>query len=161
MEPDNHPIDDLDARLLLELHREPRLGVMELARRLGVARGTANARLEKLQSNGVIRGFGPDLDLERLGYGVMAFTTLEVTQGRTEGVLSRLEAIPEVLEVHTIAGQGDLLIRVVARTNEHLFAVLEEVLAAPEISRTTTAIALAEHIPYRTSPLVETFVTEE
>ncbi len=154
------PIDDLDARLLLELQREPRMGVMELARRLGVARGTANARLEKLRRNGVIRGFGPELDLERLGYGVMAFTTLEVTQGRSEGVLKRLESIPEVLEVHTIAGQGDLLIRVVARTNEHLFAVLEEVLAAPEISRTTTAIALAEHIPFRTASLVETFRTE-
>ena len=157
---DDTPIDDLDARLLLELQREPRLGVMELARRLGVARGTANARLEKLRRNGVIRGFGPELDLERLGSGVMAFTTLEVTQGRSEGVLKRLESIPEVLEVHTIAGQGDLLIRVVAKTNEHLFAVLEEVLAAPEISRTTTAIALAEHIPFRTGPLVETFRTE-
>ena len=77
---DDTPIDDLDARLLLELQREPRLGVMELARRLGVARGTANARLEKLRRNGVIRGFGPELDLERLGYGVMDFTTLEVTQ---------------------------------------------------------------------------------
>jgi DNA-binding Lrp family transcriptional regulator len=152
-------IDDLDARLILELQQEPRLGVMELARRLGVARGTAHARLEKLQRNGVIAGFGPDIGLEQLGYPVTAFTTLEVTQGRTEGVLGRLRSIPEVLEVHTIAGQGDLLIRVVARSNEHLFAVLEEVLAAPEISRTSTAIALAEHIPYRTGPLIATFRT--
>jgi DNA-binding Lrp family transcriptional regulator len=150
-------IDDLDARLILELQREPRLGVMELARRLGVARGTANARLEKLQRSGVVRGFGPDIGLDPLGYPVMAFTTLEVNQGRTEGLLERLRAVPEVLEVHTIAGQGDLLMRVVARSNEHLFAVLEEVLAAPEISRTSTAIALAEHIGYRTGPLVETF----
>jgi DNA-binding Lrp family transcriptional regulator len=150
-------IDDLDARLILELEKEPRVGVMELARRLGVARGTANARLERLQRSGVIRGFGPELGLDRLGYPVTAFTTLAVNQGRTEGVLERLRSIPEVLEVHTIAGQGDLLIRVVARSNEHLFAVLEEVLAAPEISRTSTAIALAEHISYRTAPLVETF----
>ncbi len=150
-------IDDLDARLILELYEEPRLGVMELARRLGVARGTANARLEKLQRSGVIRGFGPDIGLEPLGYPVTAFTTLEVNQGRTEGLLERLRAVPEVLEVHTIAGQGDLIIRVVARSNEHLFAVLEDVLSAPEISRTSTAIVLAEHIGYRTGPLVETF----
>ena len=150
-------IDDLDARLILELHEEPRLGVMELARRLGVARGTANARLETLQRSGIIRGFGPDVGLAPLGYPVMAFTTLEVNQGRTEGLLERLRAVPEVLEVHTIAGQGDLIIRVVARSNEHLFAVLEDVLAAPEISRTSTAIVLAEHIGYRTGPLVKTF----
>jgi len=92
-----------------------------------------------------------------LGYPATAFTTLEVNQGRTGGLLQRLRAIPEVLEVHTIAGQGDLLIRVVARSNEHLFAVLEDVLSAPEISRTSTAIALAEHVGYRTGPLVETF----
>lgn len=150
-------IDDLDARLILELHEEPRMGVMELARRLGVARGTANARLEKLQRSGIIRGFGPDIGLAPLGYPVMAFTTLEVNQGRTEGLLERLRDVPEVLEVHTIAGQGDILIRVVAQSNEHLFAVLEDVLAAPEISRTSTAIALAEHIGYRTGPLIETF----
>ena len=77
----------------------------ELARRLGVARGTANARLEKLQRSGIIRGFGPDVGLAPLGYPVMAFTTLEVNQGRTEGLLERLRAVPEVLEVHTIAGQ--------------------------------------------------------
>ncbi len=150
-------IDDLDARLILELQQEPRLGVMELARRLEVARGTANARLEKLQRSGIILGFGPDIGLDPLGYPVMAFTTLEVNQGRTGDLLDRLRSVPEVLEVHAIAGQGDLLIRVVARSNEHLFAVLEEVLAAPEISRTSTAIALAEHIGYRTGPLVETF----
>lgn len=150
-------IDDLDARLILELQQEPRLGVMELARRLGVARGTANARLEKLQRSGIIAGFGPDIGLAPLGYPVMAFTTLEVNQGRSEGLVEKLRAVPEVLEVHTIAGQGDLIIRVVARSNEHLFAVLEDVLAAPEISRTSTAIVLAEHIGYRTGPLVETF----
>jgi len=150
-------IDDLDARLIVELQKEPRLGVMELARRLGVARGTANARLEKLRRSGVIRGFGPDIGLDPLGYPVMAFTTLEVNQGRTEELLERLGSVPEVLEVHTIAGQGDLLIRVVARSNEHLFAVLEDVLSAPAISRTSTAIVLAEHIGYRTGPLVETF----
>ena len=157
MPSDTRSLDDLDARLILELQEEARLGVMELARRLGVARGTANARLEKLQRSGIIRGFGPDIGLDPLGYPVMAFTTLEVNQGRTEELLESLAAVPEVLEVHTIAGQGDLLIRVVARSNEHLFAVLEEVLAAPEISRTSTAIVLAEHVGYRTGPLVETF----
>jgi len=157
MPSDTRSIDDLDARLILELQKEPRLGVMELARRLGVARGTANARLEKLQRSGVIRGFGPDIGLGPLGYPVTAFTTLEVNQGRTEELLERLGSVPEVLEVHTIAGQGDLLIRVVARSNEHLFAVLEDVLDAPAISRTSTAIVLAEHIGYRTGPLVETF----
>ena len=150
------PVDDLDVRLILELQRDPRVGVMELARRLDVARGTAYARLDKLRRDGIIAGFGPDIGLAELGYPVMAFTTLEVVQGRSGTVLERLEAIPEVLEVHSIAGQGDLVVRIVARSNEHLFEVLEVVLAAPDISRTSTAISLAEHVAYRTKPLIET-----
>ncbi|MGI9609155.1 MAG: Lrp/AsnC family transcriptional regulator, partial [Acidimicrobiia bacterium] len=148
MTPRPNTIDSLDARLISELEVDPRMGVMELARRLGVARGTANARMEKLIESGIISGFGPVIGLERLGYPVMAFTTLEVIQGRSTAVLERLEAIPEVLEVHTVAGQADLLIRVVARSNEHLFEVLEDVLSAPDVRRTSTSIALAEHVRY-------------
>ena len=55
-------IDSLDAHLILALAETPRAGVMELARRLKVARGTAQARLDKLRSRGIITGFGPDLD---------------------------------------------------------------------------------------------------
>src|SRR6266849_1796592 len=69
-------IDDLDARLILTLAAAPRAGIMELARRLKVARGTVQARLDKLQARRVITGFGPDLDLRVIGYTVLAFVTL-------------------------------------------------------------------------------------
>ena len=69
-------IDQLDARLLIAMSRSPRAGVMQLARELQVARGTVQARLDKLQSRGVVTGFDPDLHLATLGYDVMAFVTL-------------------------------------------------------------------------------------
>ncbi len=68
--------------LLELLAEEPRIGVLEASRRLGVARGTVQARLDRLQSNGVIRGFGPDVDPAALGYPVTAFATLEIKQGQ-------------------------------------------------------------------------------
>jgi DNA-binding Lrp family transcriptional regulator len=147
-------IDGLDARLIETLARLPRTGVLELARRLRVARGTVQARLDKLQERGVVTGFGPDVDPVRLGYSVLAFTTIEIAQGRLADVIGHLEEIPEVMEAHTTTGQGDLHVRVVARTNEHLSHVLNRVLAAPGISRTTTMLALAPQIPYRVLPLV-------
>src|SRR5437879_9667912 len=91
-------IDDLDARLLTLLDTSPRSGVLELARRLGVARGTVQARLDKLQTRGVVIGFGPELDLPAMGYSVLAFTTLEIAQGRLVDVVEHLRDIPEVLE---------------------------------------------------------------
>jgi DNA-binding Lrp family transcriptional regulator len=148
-------IDDLDGRIIRTLAAEPRIGMLELSRRLGVARGTATARLEKLQQRGVVTGFGPNVDLAALGFPVTAFVTIEVSQGRLAQVTAPLREVPEVIEAHVIAGQGDLLVRLAARSNEHLMEVLEHILSQPEIDRGSTAIALAEQVAFRTMPLVE------
>ena len=148
-------IDALDARLIALLAEEPRIGVLEAARRLRVARGTVQARLDKLIGRGVITGFGPDIAPVALGFGVTAFVTLEIRQSRGHNpVAAHLERIPEVLEAHTITGSGDLLCRIVARSNADLQRVIDEVVAYDGIQRASTIIALAEQIPYRTLPLV-------
>jgi DNA-binding Lrp family transcriptional regulator len=149
------PIDSLDARLIGVLARHPRLGVLETARRLRVARGTAQARLDRLQQRGIVAGFGPDIDVAALGYGVTAFATLEIAQGRGRDVEEHLAQIAEVLEAHTITGPGDLLVRIVARSNEHLQHVIDRVLEVDGIRRTSTVIALSSPVPYRVLPLVE------
>lgn len=148
-------IDELDAQLLALLAAEPRIGVLEASRRLGVARGTAQARLDRLVERGVIRGFGPDVDTEALGYGVTAFATLEIRQGRGQDVIAHLARIPEVLEVHTITGAGDMLCRIVARSNADLQRVIDSVVDFVGIVRTSTVIALAAPVPYRVLPLVD------
>ena len=148
------PIDELDANLISALAETPRAGVMELARQLGVARGTVQARLDKLQARGVITGFDPDLDLDALGYEVLAFVTLDIAQGRLDDVISHLRDVPEVIEAHTMSGPGDLHCRVVARTNQHLQQVLNRILEVTGIERTATHIALTEQICFRVLPLV-------
>jgi DNA-binding Lrp family transcriptional regulator len=149
-------LDALDGRLLALLDEEPRIGVLELSRRLAVARGTAQARLDKLTARGAIRGFGPDVSPAAIGYGVMSFVTLEISQryGHT-AVTTHLADIPEVLEAHTITGSGDLMCRIVARSNADLQRVIDTILAYEGILRASTIIALAEQIPYRTMPLVK------
>src|SRR3954471_1471122 len=149
------PIDGLDGRLVRALAETPRTGMLELARRLRVARGTAQARLDKLIQRGVITGFGPDVDVRALGYEVMAFTTLEIAQGRLADVVDHLRDIPEVLEAQAVSGQGDIHCRVAARTNEHLQDVVNRILQVQGITRTTSVIVLSHQIPYRVLPLVE------
>jgi DNA-binding Lrp family transcriptional regulator len=148
-------LDDLDGRLITALAERPRAGILELARVLGVARGTVQARLDRLQARGIVTGFGPDLDLAAMGYEVEAFTTVELAQGRLGDVVAHLEAIPEVLEAHSISGPGDLHCRVVARNNAHLQEVLNRVLEVSGIDRTSTVIALSRQVPFRVLPLVE------
>ncbi|MET8553648.1 Lrp/AsnC family transcriptional regulator [Streptomyces sp. NPDC004959] len=148
-------IDALDARLLLLLAREPRIGVLALSRRLGVARGTAQARLDRLRARGVIRGFGPEVEPAALGYPVTAFATLEIRQGRGEQVRAHLARVPEVLELHTITGQGDMLCRLVARSNADLQRVIDQVVGFEGIVRASTAIVMENPVPLRVLPLIE------
>jgi DNA-binding Lrp family transcriptional regulator len=148
-------VDRLDVRLIELLTAEPRVGVLEASRRLGVARGTVQARLDRLQSRGVITGYGPEIDPAALGYGVTAFVTLEIRQaGGHDPVAERLALIAEVLEAHTITGAGDMLCRVVARNNADLQRVIDAIVAVPGVLRTATVIALDSPVPYRVLPLV-------
>jgi DNA-binding Lrp family transcriptional regulator len=149
-------MDRLDAKLLALLAAEPRIGVLECSRRLRVARGTVQARLDRLQARGVIRSFAPEIDPAALGYGVTAFVTLEIQQSRGhDPVAAHLAEIPEVLEAYTITGSGDLLCRIVARSNADLQRVIDRIVAYDGIRRASTHIALAEQIRYRVLPLVE------
>lgn len=172
-------MDELDVRLIELFTDEPRVGVLEASRRLGVARGTVQARLDRLTARGVVVSWGPQLSPEALGHPVTAFLTLEIRQASDEAgagppsgaaadgvplerghdvVGAHLAAIPEVIEVHTTTGAGDLLARVVARSNADLQRVIDRVLAHPRITRSSTVIALETQVPHRVLPLARASV---
>lgn len=148
-------LDALDRALLQLLLAEPKLGVLETSRRLGIARGTAQARLARLEQAGVLTGWAPTVDPLGLGFGVLAFATLEVHQGHGhQQVSEHLRSIPEVLEAHTTSGQGDLLCRIVARDHPDLQRVLDAITSTQLVSRTSTVISLTNEVPYRVSQLL-------
>ena len=149
-------IDELDARIISAFTDDPQIGVLGAARSLGVARGTVQARLDRMAERGVVRTFAPQVDPAAVGYPVTAFVTLEIRQGRGhDPVVAHLSAIAEVLEAHTITGTGDLMIRVVARDNADLQRVIDRVVDDGHVLRASTVIALARQIDYRTLPLVQ------
>ncbi len=147
-------IDGLDGRIIHLFTTEPRIGVLEASRQLGVARGTVQARLDKLRANGIIGSLAPTIDPAALGYLVTAFASLEIRQGARESVAEHLSRIPEVLEVHTITGQGDLLCRIVAHDNDDLQRVIDDLVGDADIVRTSTVIALSTVVGPRILPLV-------
>jgi DNA-binding Lrp family transcriptional regulator len=148
-------IDALDARIIELFAAEPRIGVLECSRRLGVARGTVQARLDRMAERGVISEFGPQIDPAAIGFGVTAFVTLQIRQPRGhDPVAARLAAIPEVIEAHTITGTGDMLVRIVGRSNHDLQRVIDAIVYVEGVERASTVISLATQIPHRTLPLV-------
>jgi len=152
--PETPAVDRIDAAILDLFATEPRIGVLEASRRLRLARGTVQARLDKLTTRGVVTGWGPDVDAAALGFPVTAFVTLEIAQTGHVEIARRLADVPEVLEVHTVTGNGDLLCRVVARSNTDLQRVLDLVVSTIGVGRASTAIALATQVEHRVLPLV-------
>lgn len=148
-------MDALDARLLLLLTDEPRLSVLECARRLNVARGTVQARLDRMRGEAVLLGFPPDVDLASIGYGLTAFAVVQIAQGSRDSVATALEAVDEVCEIHATTGDADLLVRIVARSNDDLQRVIDTVVAVDGVRRTSTTIALSTPVRRRIRPLLE------
>ena len=149
---DVHP-DALDARLVGVLSDNPRIGVLGAARLLGIARATVQARLDRLVRSGIL-SLEPRVDPARFGFPVSAMVSLELQQSHL-GVpaAEALEAIPEVTEIHSVSGQADLLVRVVARSNEDLQRVLHEILAIEQVLRTSSSILLKTFMRERTRSL--------
>ncbi len=147
-------LDELDTRLITGLRREPHSSVAELARVLDVARGTVQSRLAALWRRGVITGYGPDVHGPSAGYGVLAFTTLEIAQGSHASTVAALGRVPEVLEIHTVTGPGDLLVRVVARSNDHLHDILQSIVAIETVVRSQTHLALSTQLQRTVADLI-------
>ncbi len=148
-------VDELDAKILRLLLEQPRTSVREYARVLGVARGTLQARLDRMERDGVITAYAPRLSPAALGHPVLAFVHIEVTQGRLNDVGDALAGVPEIIEAFSTTGGGDLLTRVVARDAAHLEDVIQRLIQLPGVVRTSTEVALRERVPHRMLPLVD------
>nr|WHW29268.1 putative Lrp/AsnC family transcriptional regulator [uncultured bacterium] len=139
-------LDQSDWKLISALRRDGRASITELAKQTSLARSTIQLRLSRLDAQGVITGYGPDLAPARAGYGVTAYTTLSIVQGSHDRVVTNLEAIAEVLEVHVVTGEGDLLCRIAAKSNDHLHELLQSIVAMPEVGRADSQLALSSPV---------------
>ncbi|NLS09095.1 AsnC family transcriptional regulator [Nesterenkonia sp. MY13] len=146
--------DDLDLRILLLCLEQPRAGVREYARQLQVARGTVQARLEKLTRMGVFGGWQPVIEPARLGYDSKAFVRLSLAQGVLDEVTEGLRAIPEVTEADSTTGDSDILCTVVSRGPQYLEEIIQRILSIPGVRRTQTETVLRQRIPPRVHPLL-------
>ena len=155
---DLNTLDPTDLKILLELIRDPRVQIGELSEKLGIARNTAQSRVRRMLRSGILHDGGREIDLEAVGYDVVAFVTIEVTHRELDGVIAALRLIPQVLEVHEISGRGDVWCRVVATDTHNLQGALRSILRIKGVIRTETVLALHTHIPYRTEPLISRLV---
>lgn len=147
-------LDATDRRILLALEDDPRVPVVLLATRLGLARGTVQARLERLGADGALLPNSVRVPPEAVGRSLRAIITAELDQTEFPAAMDSLSRIAEVLECAAISGPSDLFLQVVARSPDDLYRVSQEILACPGIRRTSTSIVMRDLIPFRTTPLL-------
>lgn len=148
-------IDRTDRRILSALDTDARMPVAMIAHQLGLARGTVQARLDKMHERGALRKHSARITPAALGRPVAAMVQVELDQHVIIEAVEALANIPEVLECFAPAGDTDLLLRVVARDPDDLYRVSEEIRLCPGISRTSTSLYLRQVIPYRVTGLLE------
>ena len=147
-------MDDIDQKVLDALVAHGRISWADLGERLALSPPAAADRVRRLEADGVITGYGPDIDLAAAGYSVLAFVTLEITQGALDQVRDDLAAIPGVLEAHAITGSADVICKVAATSHADLQRTLLRIDSSPSVARSTSAIALSTVIKPRDLPLL-------
>ena len=137
--------DETDQRLLALLRENARLPVADLARKLGLARTTVQARIERLESASVITGY----TLRRSAAtrpALQATVLIQIEPRSGPAVLARLKSLPGVEMVHTTSGRFDLLAQVVADTTEVLDETIDDIGAAKGVRSSESLIHLSPKI---------------
>ena len=138
--------DETDRRLIAELRRDGRAALTTLAGRLGVSRGTVQARLERLMAEGVIRGFTVRLNEAYAPETIRAIMMVEVEGSSTRSVIRALRRMPEIVELHTTNGAWDLVAEIRVATLPEFDRLLREVREAPGVLNSETSILLNKAI---------------
>ena len=135
-------IDEIDAHILNILQQDARISNAEIARQIGLAPSATIERVKKLEEREIIRGYATEIDASQIGFGLTAFVAVRTKEcsDEADGILSE---IPEVLEVHDIAGDDDYLLKVRAKDAKDLARILREKLkSVPNVVAMRTTVVL-------------------
>ena len=140
----NGELDELDIQLLDALQRNARSTFTELGSIVGLKAPAVHERVKRLEQRGYIRGYCAHLDPERLGLHLTAFISCYTTPDCSYADFTRrLSEMPEICEVHSVAGEESFLCKVVTRSTGHLDELLTRLKTMPGMARTRTTIVLS------------------
>jgi Lrp/AsnC family transcriptional regulator, leucine-responsive regulatory protein len=155
-------LDAIDLQILDLLQDNARIPQAEIARVVGLAPSAVLERLRKLEGRGVIRAYAAQLDPKALDQRLLAFVALRTTDFSGEArVAQALVAVPEVLEIHHVAGDDCLLLKVRARDPEHLSQILRDRLGRVEGVRSTRTTIVLESIKETTKLPIESAIERD
>lgn len=146
MQDETEAYDRFDQAILTTLAEDGRISITELARRIGLSKSPTQARLRRLEEEGVIRGYRAILDPIRLGLDHVAFVEVRMTDTREaalDAFNKAVAAVPEIEQVHMIAGNFDYLLKVrTADMRSYRRVLAENISTLPNVAGTSTYVAM-------------------
>lgn len=136
-------VDAIDEQLLAALRENARAPVADLARRVGRSRPAIQARLERLEREGVIAGYAVRLGGEHARAAVRAHVMIKLAPKEARGVEAALRAMPQVLSLHSVSGDVDMIAVAGAATVAQLDAAIDQIGELAGVERTTSLIVLS------------------
>lgn len=136
-------MDDVDRRILDRLRESARTPISEIAREVGLTAAPVARRIERLEREGIIRGYVTVLDDSSTG-DLQAFTEVTLAGGVDTAQIAEIaRRVPEVQEYYTIAGVPDALLRFRVRSVDHLQQVVNAIRTSGVVAGTRTMIVMA------------------
>lgn len=135
-------LDETDRKLLNLLQGDAKVPYAKLARRLGVSPSGIHKRVKRLIDAGVIQRFVAVVDPQIIGKKLKVFVGVSTSPGACGEVIAQLSKRPEVLEIHEVAGEHDLFVKLVTDDTAKLNELLHEIDKIPGVSSTRTLIVL-------------------
>jgi Lrp/AsnC family leucine-responsive transcriptional regulator len=137
-------LDNLDLQLLEALQRNARSTFAELGTIVGLKAPAVHERVKRLETRGFLRGYAAQVDNRRLGFELTAFVSVITAPERTyDDFTTQIAMLPEVLEMHSVAGDETFLLKVITRSTAHLDDFLSRIKRIAGISRTRTTVVLS------------------
>lgn len=137
-------LDELDLRLLDALQRNARSTFADLGALVGLRPPAVHDRVKRLESRGYVRGYAAQLDSKLLGLELVAFVSCYTTpETGYDEFTHALAQLPEILEVHSVAGEESFVLKVMTRSTGHLDELLSRLKAVKGMARTKTTIVLS------------------
>jgi len=143
-------LDSRNLKLLRLLRDDPRMGVSELARRIGMSAPAVRDRLHRLEEAGVIKGYRLEIAPQALGYPIAAYVRVRPMPGKLPKIAELAERMPQVVECHRVTGEDCFILKVYLEELDALDRILDRFLA---YGQTTTSLVQSSPIPNRGLPL--------
>lgn len=137
-------LDDIDIKILNILQKAGRTKRNKIADEVGLSIPSVSDRLNKLEEKGIIEGYYAKLSKKAFGYDIMAFIVVIMDSSKHyKNLITKVEKIPEIIECHSVLGEGSHMLKTIVKNTESLERLLSEIQSWTGVMATKTTFVLS------------------